>query len=122
MKNSKHGFHFCSRKCKEQSQSMDGNCPEIRPSHYGTSNGKEVYLNLIKKAECPTCVGCSEGAIYLLNVHHINGNRLDNPRDGSNFEIVCANCHKKRHLKQRDDGTWFYWTASLTPRNILSKL
>ena len=35
LKNSRHDKHFCSRKCKEYAQSLDGDCIAIRPPHYG---------------------------------------------------------------------------------------
>jgi len=35
LKNSRHQVFFCSRKCKETSQSLQGNCPKIRPDHSG---------------------------------------------------------------------------------------
>jgi len=51
LKNSKHGFYFCNRECKEKAQSFKGNCPEIRPSHYGhlmVGGIKTVLKNIMK--------------------------------------------------------------------------
>lgn len=119
LKNSKHGYYFCNRKCKEEAQSLKGNCLHIRPSHYGTSEGREVYKNLIRNSPHPICEGCGENCLYLLQVHHKDGNRNNNT--DKNFEILCSNCHIKRHLKLID-GKWVFNTKSLTPRNLLDIL
>ena len=121
LKNSKHGFLFCSRVCKDEAQSLKGNCPEIRPDHYGTSEGRGMCKKLIKSSLNPKCEGCGESKGYLLSVHHIDGNNGNNPDDGSNWEIVCANCHQKRHLKVKN-GNWMYDCHSLTPRKELKNL
>jgi len=119
LKNSKYGFHFCSRKCKEKSQSLKGNCPEIRPSHYGTSQGREIYRKLIKNHINPVCEGCSEDKEYLLEVHHKDKDRTNNVME--NFEIICKNCHVKRHLYLKN-GKWVFSFFHLTPREMLDKL
>lgn len=119
LKNSKHGYHFCGRKCKEKAQSLKGNCPEIRPDHYGTSEGREAYKNLIKNSDHPVCEGCGEEKTYLLQVHHKDKDRTNNKME--NFEVVCANCHIKRHLYLKD-GKWCFSFLYLTPRNMLSQL
>jgi len=116
LKNAKHQFYFCSRKCKEDSQSVDGNCPAIKPKHY--KDGLSFYRSRALKQN-NSCVDCGEIKLYLLTVHHIDANRL-NPKL-SNLEVVCANCHKKRHLKLTTKG-WKFSTRSLTPREILKYL
>ena len=118
LKNSKHGFYFCDRKCKEEAQSLEGNCLEIRPSHYGTGNGIHTYREKMKKEIKLGCVCCKEKTIYLLVVHHIDGDRTHNEKD--NLEVTCCNCHIKRHLKQIE-GQWKYDPHFLTPRELLYK-
>ena len=47
---------------------------------------------------------------HLLTVHHKDGNRRNNPPDGSNWENLCVYCHEDEHsrgiladyLKQQD--------------------
>lgn len=34
-----------------------------------------------------------------LTVHHINHDHDDNPRDGSNWELLCLYCHDEEHSK-----------------------
>ena len=40
--------------------------------------------------------------LQLLEVHHKNGNHDDNPRDGSNWELLCTYCHEHEHSKLKD--------------------
>ena len=118
--NSKSGLYFCTRACKDEAQRIGG-IKEIMPPHYGTSEGRDVYRNLIKNTENPKCVGCGESSVYLLCVHHIDGNHDNN--DIANIEIVCGNCHIKRHLRFDDSiNEWIYSTVSLTPREKLMGL
>ncbi len=120
LKNAKHGFHFCDRICKEEAQKLGGKCPDIRPTHYGTSlNDREKYRRWISKQENPICCDCKETKRYLLVVHHKDGDRNNN--EENNFEIVCWNCHIKRHLYLKE-GIWSYWGQMLTPREILVTL
>ena len=34
-----------------------------------------------------------------LTVHHRDGNHENNPRDGSNWELLCVYCHDNEHQK-----------------------
>lgn len=121
---SKSGLHFCSRKCKEKAQSL--NCQEnkfnaIKPNHYGTGGGKHDYRNkCFTNALSISCVDCGEVRKFLLSVHHIDGDRRNNKLN--NLEIVCHNCHAKRHLRQDMNGEWIFITDSLTPRELINKL
>lgn len=118
LNNSKSGLYFCNRKCKDKAQKLGG-IKEIMPSHYGTSEISNKTF--IESIENPQCAGCGENKIYLLCVHHIDGNHDNNIKE--NFEIVCGNCHIKRHLKfNKIENTWIYHCASLTPRNLLNEL
>lgn len=65
------------------------------------------------------CVSCGISAKCLLAIHHIDGNKNNN--NISNHEILCANCHILRHLKEIN-GEWVYYTKALTPRYLLSAL
>lgn len=117
MVNAKHGIRFCSRKCKDLAQGLKGECPEIRPKHYGPAEAPLTYKNRIPLTEC---VGCGENRRFLLLTHHVDGNRKHNWDD--NLECVCANCHIIRHLKIDVHGVWAYSTSTLTPREFLTDL
>ena len=36
---------------------------------------------------------------HLLTVHHKDGNHLNNPTDGSNWENLCVYCHDDAHSR-----------------------
>ncbi len=118
LSSSKHGVYFCSRKCKEFTQSMHGDGLGIRPPHYGSGNDSFI-LNDFYKNNVQNGCKCGEKTKYLMQVHHMDGNRNNNRLD--NLEIVCANCHIKRHLTFLN-GEWVYSTKALTPRKFLQSL
>lgn len=109
----KHPETFCSRACKDLGQSLKGNCPRIRPGHYGSPNSYRNRIILDK------CVGCGETRRFLLLTHHIDGNRRHNQDE--NLECVCFNCHVIRHLRLVD-SVWKYSTKHLTPRDVIAEL
>jgi len=37
--------------------------------------------------------------LHLLTVHHKDGNHLNNPPDGSNWENLCIYCHEDEHTR-----------------------
>ena len=37
----------------------------------------------------------------LLTVHHKDGNPMNNPADGSNWENLCVYCHEDEHNRKR---------------------
>jgi len=37
--------------------------------------------------------------IHLLTVHHKDGNKMNNPPDGSNWENLCVYCHDDEHSR-----------------------
>jgi len=49
---------------------------------------------------CAKC-GREFGAMdrHLLTVHHKDGNRNNNPPDGSNWENLCVYCHEDEHSR-----------------------
>lgn len=42
--------------------------------------------------------------LQLLEVHHRDGNHDNNPRDGSNWELLCTYCHEAEHRKYLDSA------------------
>lgn len=125
LKKSKSGLYFCSRNCKEKIQSLTSTHPKadlIRPPHFNSGCGESHYNILCKRTkkwECEDC-GCSKS--YMLCVHHIDGDRKNNPIDGSNWEVLCRNCHCKRHVYLNEEGEYVFWTQKLTPRELIPSL
>lgn len=117
LKNSKHGFQFCSRICKEKAQSLSGNCPEIRPSHYGLENSKQYRDTAFRNLDCKCKCGITHK--MFLVVHHMDGCRDNNKIE--NLEVVCHNCHAIRHMKWLDED-WHFCPSALTPREKISEL
>ncbi|OGP65157.1 MAG: HNH endonuclease [Deltaproteobacteria bacterium RBG_13_47_9] len=37
---------------------------------------------------------------HLLTVHHKDGNHMNNPPDGSNWENLCIYCHEDEHSRE----------------------
>jgi 5-methylcytosine-specific restriction endonuclease McrA len=95
---SKSGLTFCTRRCKDLSQRIEGGLEGIRPAHYGdvaTGDYKRVAFRDMPH-ECGDC-GYDEHPEILV-VHHLNGKRSDNRLE--NLTIVCPNCHALRHYKR----------------------
>ena len=117
----KSNFFFCSRKCKDKAQSLDGNCKDILPLHYGKSNKR--WGNSHKKKAFnhkeKICEGCGEDKEYLLVIHHKDGNRFNGKLE--NLEIVCSNCHIKRHLQTKGKKI-IYRTNILTSKELFSQV
>lgn len=101
-KNSRSGLYFCSRKCKEFAQSLNGNFTAIQPSHYGTcgENSSDYRLIAFRNLEA-VCTRCKYNRYKsVLVVHHKNRNREDNSLD--NLEILCPTCHAEEHYLAHD--------------------
>jgi hypothetical protein len=49
---------------------------------------------------CAKCAREFEApTLHLLTVHHKDGNHLNNPPDGSNWENLCVYCHDDEHSR-----------------------
>lgn len=96
-------FNYCGRECYN-SRKTEG----LRKIKRHTS----FFMNLVEN-------GCECGIkeYYLLQVHHKDGDNSNNQLN--NFEVVCANCHIKRHLKLNKKGKLVYHPNTLTSTEIL---
>jgi len=43
--------------------------------------------------------------VQQLTVHHRDHNHDNNPKDGSNWELLCIYCHDNEHSRVRDTNT-----------------
>ncbi len=57
----------------------------------------EIVRELLICAKCGREVDSKDRR--LLTVHHKDGNRLNNPPDGSNWENLCIYCHEDEHSR-----------------------
>ena len=95
--------NYCSRDCYNFRNGL----------HKKLKRNTAYYKHLLQTTSCK----CGEKTFYLLQIHHIDGDNSNNEK--TNLEVVCANCHIKRHLKQNKSGEWIYHSKSLTDRNLL---
>lgn len=58
--------------------------------------GTGVYGKRAFKLFGKKCCRCGKDS-GRIEVHHKNRNRLDNPTDGSNWEVLCRSCHAIEH-------------------------
>ncbi len=101
-------LNYCSRECYNNRRKK--NLKRLK-------RHTKYYTDYINNNPCK----CGIKEYYLLQIHHIDGNHNNNIPE--NLEVVCANCHIKRHLKQRiKDGKWVYHPKSLTNRSLLKDL
>jgi hypothetical protein len=72
---------------------------ELRQSALPASKYREQSL----KIHGLVCAKCGREFEYkdrhLLTVHHKDGNRNNNPPDGSNWENLCIYCHEDEHSR-----------------------
>jgi len=94
-KNSKHGFYFCDRLCKEKAQKLGG-LKEIQPSHYGSIVSNARYREIAFDKLPARCNNCGyDKHKRVLVVHHKDRNRKNSRID--NLEILCPTCHVEEH-------------------------
>ncbi|RTL07682.1 HNH endonuclease [Candidatus Dependentiae bacterium] len=100
MKNSRSGFVFCDRACKERAQ-RERTVKQILPPHYGTGTGEFEYRSIFLKAGgVLKCVRCGYDEFSCgIEVHHKDKNRKNNSIQ--NLVSLCANCHRGLHA-----GKW----------------
>jgi hypothetical protein len=72
---------------------------ELKESTAADSNYREQSL----KIHGLICAKCGREFDFknrkLLTVHHKDGNRWNNPSDGSNWENLCIYCHDDEHSR-----------------------
>lgn len=96
--------YYCSRKCYNTRKK--DNLKKLK-------RHTEYFNTLLENSTCE----CGVYEKYLLQIHHKDGNTLNNNQ--SNLEVVCANCHIRRHLKRNGKGELVYHTKSLTQLELV---
>jgi len=91
--------------------STQNNYLQKRSQNIYTINYKSLALLGL---ECQICGRCKN-----VDCHHIDGNRKNNPKDGSNWLRVCRRCHHSLHNKIRDSRGRFAGSGKLIPPHIL---
>lgn len=93
--NSRSGLYFCCREHKDLAQRLESgqNFNEMRPDHYGKTEGKNYREKSFRAYEhkCAICEWNEDKDV--LEVHHIDENRNNN--DIFNLIILCPICHRK---------------------------
>jgi len=103
-KNSKSGFLFCSRLCKDQAQQLENVdiFRDMMPDHYGF--GQSHYREIAFRHKTMECEECNyKKCPEILEVHHIDRNRQNNSIE--NLKVLCPTCHMEDHFLNRD-GKW----------------
>ena len=69
-----------------------------------TAPPQSEYRDRSLKIHGLICAKCGrefdEKTRHLLTVHHKDGNHLNNPPDGSNWENLCVYCHDDEHTRE----------------------
>ncbi len=81
-------------------QSIDETLQKLKKIEPPRSDYRERSL----KIHGLICAKCGrefdEKTRHLLTVHHKDGNHLNNPPDGSNWENLCVYCHDDEHTRE----------------------
>jgi hypothetical protein len=68
-----------------------------------SASAGEDYRERSLKIHGLICAKCAREFDYanrhLLTVHHKDGNHMNNPPDGSNWENLCIYCHEDEHSR-----------------------
>jgi len=80
-------------------ESIDKVLEELQKPGFKGSDYRERSL----KIHGLICAKCGrefdEKTKHLLTVHHKDGNHMNNPPDGSNWENLCVYCHDDEHSR-----------------------
>ncbi len=68
-----------------------------------TQTASDNYRERSLKLHGWICAKCGRefelSNLHLLTVHHKDGNHLNNPSDGTNWENLCIYCHDDEHSR-----------------------
>jgi len=99
MKKKRYSMRKKPLKKLDSNKSVDDIVRELKQRDSPSSNYRELSL----KIHGLICAKCAREFDYkdrhLLTVHHRDGNPLNNPSDGSNWENLCVYCHEDEHSR-----------------------
>ncbi len=101
-------LNYCNRECYNNRRKPE----DLKRLKRGT----KFYKELINNSIC----NCGISDNFLLQIHHRDGNHNNNTT--SNLEILCSNCHIKRHLKLDVNNNIVHNPKSLTTKEIIDLL
>ncbi len=91
------------RKPKSKKQAIDKSVAEIVQELKAYSSSSTNYREQSLKIHGLICAKCGKEFDFknrhLLTVHHKDGNRHNNPANGSNWENLCVYCHEDEHSR-----------------------
>jgi len=83
----------------DSNKSVEDIVRELKQAGSTSSNYRELSLK-IHGLVCAKCAREFDNKDrHLLTVHHKDGNPLNNPPDGSNWENLCVYCHENEHSR-----------------------
>jgi 5-methylcytosine-specific restriction endonuclease McrA len=88
------------RKKNDVRESADKMTAKLRADIQDRSSSYREQALKIFPHVCGRCGREFEGKqLKELTVHHIDHNHNNNPRDGSNWELLCIYCHDHEHTR-----------------------
>ncbi|MEW6584552.1 MAG: YajD family HNH nuclease [Nitrospirota bacterium] len=91
------------RKPQPKKPAVDKSVAEIVQELRAGSPASSDYREQSLKIHGLICAKCGREFDFknrnLLTVHHKDGNRGNNPADGSNWENLCVYCHEDEHSR-----------------------
>lgn len=95
--NSKSGYRFCRRACKDKAQRIGG-ISAIQPKHYGSGSSNFAYRSRGLRHYGARCQRCGYDRMrQMLDVHHRDSNHADSSI--KNLEVLCVWCHAMQTRK-----------------------
>jgi len=99
MKNGDYGRYPRAKK-RGSNKSVEETIKELKKPAFPHSDYRERSL----KIHGLICAKCGREFDHmnrhLLTVHHKDGNHMNNPPDGSNWENLCIYCHDDEHSRE----------------------
>ena len=101
MKNRPYRIHH--KQTSQKAESFESIEETLKKLQQPGSKGSD-YRERSLKIHSLICAKCGrefdEKTRHLLTVHHKDGNHLNNPPDGSNWENLCVYCHDDEHSRE----------------------